>query len=149
MKTAIFFFVLFFTLVSSFVVGFLFAETATYDVLPQQQQIVTVNLNAGDKIAGTILVNGEGTIAFWISDPQNNNVTVSSSVGQKTFSLTAETSGTFSVHLYNEGVSVVSVTLNFNVAHQIFGVPHEIFLLMVIVGIVLLLIMFWAILAKA
>jgi len=148
LKTAIFFFVLFFALISPFAVGFVFAETVTYDVFLQQQQIVTVSLNAGDKMAGTALVNGEGTIVFWISDPHNHNVTVPSSVGQKTFSLTAETSGVFSVHLYNSGASAVSVTLNFNVSHQIFGMPQEIFLLMVIVGGILLLIVFWAILSK-
>jgi len=148
-KTTILPFAAFFAVVFSIIVYSAIAETGTFDILSQQQQIVTVNLNSGDKISGTVVVNGEGAIDFWISDPQNNNATAPTSVGQRTFSFTAESSGTFSLHLYNKEASSVSVTLNYNVSRQIFGMPQEIFLLIVIVGVILLLIIIWALLSKA
>lgn len=144
---------LLFSFLSTFlflVVSTAIAETGTYQIAPQQQKVISINLNSGDSASGTIVVNGEGAIDFWISDPQNMNVTTQSYIGHSEFSFTAETSGTFLFYMFNRSMeSSVTVTLNYNVVHNIFGMPQEIFLLLLIVGVVLLLLVIWAILSKA
>ena len=125
------------------------AETGTFEISPQQQQVVSINLNNGDSASGTIVVNGEGAIDFWITDPQGNNVTVHGNTGQAQFSLDAKTSGTFQFHIFNKSASSnVTATLNYNVVRRIFGMPQEMFLLLVIVAVVLLLIVIWAVMSK-
>ncbi len=124
-----------------------FAETGTYQIPPQQQQIIQLNLNSGDSASGSIVVNGGGNVDFWISDPQGMNVTTYS--GQTEFSLDANTSGYFAFHMFNTSTDTsVSVTLNYNVVHEIFGMSQEMFLLLVIVGVALLMIIVWAIMSK-
>jgi hypothetical protein len=124
------------------------AETSTYQIPAQQQRLISFNLNNGDSASGTIILNGAGSVDFWISDPQNRNVTAYTNIGQTEFSINAEISGTFFFHIFNKSIDSVSATLNYNVVHRIFGMPQEIFLLLVIVGVLLLLIIFWAILSK-
>ena len=124
-----------------------FAETGTYQVPPQQQQIIPITLNSGDSASGSLVVNGRGNVDFWISDPQGNNVTTYS--GQTEFSLDANTSGTFAFHIFNLSTDAsVSVTLNYNVVYEIFGMPQEMFILLVIVGVALLMIIVWATMSK-
>jgi hypothetical protein len=127
------------------------AETGTYQIQPQYQRTVSISLNSGDSVAGSIVVNGEGAIDFWVSDPQSNNVTSAThnNIGQTDFSLTAQSSGTFTFHIFNRSTgSSVTAMLNYNATHRIFGIPQEMFLLLVIVGVVLLLIVAWAVLSK-
>jgi uncharacterized membrane protein YdbT with pleckstrin-like domain len=125
------------------------AETGTYQIQPQQQRTVSLSLNNGDSVTGSIVVNGEGSIDFWISDSQGMNVTYYNNIGQTEFSLNAQTSGTFTFHILNRSTdSSVTATLNYNATHRIFGIPQEMFLLLVVVGIVLLLIIVWAVLSK-
>lgn len=128
------------------------AETGTFqNIPPHQQRTVLISLNNGDSVTGSIVVNGEGAIDFWVSDPQNNNVTSAThnNIGQTDFSLTAQSSGTFTFHIFNRSTdSNVTVTLNYNATRRIFGIPQEMFLLLVIVGVVLLLIVAWAVLSK-
>jgi hypothetical protein len=125
------------------------AETGTYEIQPQQQRIVSINLNSGDSVSGTVVVNGEGAVDFWISDPQGNNVTAHGNTGQEPFSLNAETSGTFQLHIFNRSTSSnVNAVLNYNVVHRIFGMPQEMFLLLVIVVVVFLLIIIYAAMSK-
>jgi hypothetical protein len=126
------------------------AETNKLQIPPKQEKIVSVNLNSGDSASGTVVVNGEGSVDFWVSDPQNKNVTEPYiNIGQTQFSLTAETSGTFTFHVFNRGDDNVDVTLNYSVVRRIFGMPQEIFLLLVIVGVVLLMLIIWAVMSKA
>ena len=124
------------------------AEQNKLQIPPKQEKTVSVSLNSGDSTSGTIVVDGEGSIDFWVSDPQNKNVTSSPNIGQTQFSLNAETSGTFTFHVFNIGDSEVSATLNYNVVHRIFGMPQEMFLLLVIVGVVLLMLIIWAVMSK-
>jgi hypothetical protein len=121
------------------------ADTRTCEIEPQQQQTITLNLNNGDSVSGTIVVNGQGLIHFWISDPQGMNVTDYGNVGKTDFSLNAQTSGTFTLHMFNTSPdSSVSATINYNATYRILGMPQELFLLLVIVGVALLLIIVWA-----
>lgn len=125
------------------------AETGTYQIQPQQQKTISLSLNSGDSVTGSIVVNGEGSLDFWISDPQGMNVTSHSNIGQTDFSLNAQTSGTFTSHIFNRSTdSSVTAILNYNTTRRIFGMPQEMFLLLVIVGVVLLLIAVWAVLSK-
>jgi hypothetical protein len=143
-------FTLFFAICLFATVNQVNAETKTFTVLPCQQEIISLNLNAGDSASGSIVVNGEKAVDFWVSDPHNDNVTLYPNVGHADFSFTAETTGTFLIHLFNRATdSSVTVTINYNAVHRIFGMPQEMFLLIVIVGIVLLLLAVWAILSKA
>ena len=125
------------------------ADTATYPIQPLQQQTITLTLNNGDSVTGTIVVNGQGMIDFWISDPQGMNVTNYSNAGQTSFSINAQTSGTFTFHMFNPSAdSSISVTINYNPNYTILGMPQELFLLLVIVGIALLLVVVWALSSK-
>ena len=125
------------------------ADTGTFQVQPLQQQTITLNLNNGDSVTGTIVVNGQGMIDFWISDPQGMNVTNYGNVGQTDFSMNAQTSGNFTLHMFNPSAnSSVSATINYNPNYTILGMPQELFLLLVIVGIALLLIVVWALSSK-
>jgi len=125
------------------------ADTVALQVLPQEQKVVSFSLNSGDSASGIMVTNGAVNVDFWISDPQNRNVTVYSSVGSVDFSFVAQTSGTFQFHVFNKNAETVVGTLNYTLVHRIFGVPQEIFLLLVIVGIVLLMVIAWAVMAKA
>jgi len=125
------------------------ADTGTYLIQPLQQQTITLNLNNGDSVTGTIVVNGQGSIDFWISDPQGVNITNYNNVGQTDFSMSAQTSGNFTIHIFNTGAdSSVSATINYNPNYTILGIPQELFLLLVIVGVALLLIIVWALSSK-
>jgi hypothetical protein len=143
-------FTLFLIVCLSIVIHQATAETKTYTILPQQEEIIALNLNTGDSASGSISVNGDRAVDFWISDPQNTNVTTHNNTGHANFVFTAETSGTFLIHLYNRATdSSLTVTLNYNAVHKIFGMPQEMFLLLLIIGVILLLLVFWAILSKA
>ena len=125
------------------------ADTGTYPIQPLQQQTIKLNLDNGDSVTGTIVVNGQGMIDFWISDPQGMNVTNYSNTGQTSFSINAQTSGTFTFHMFNPSAdSSISVTINYNPNYTILGMPQELFLLLVIVGVALLLIIVWALSSK-
>jgi hypothetical protein len=124
------------------------ADTATLEVLPQQQKVVSFDLNSGDSASGTMVTNGAVTVDFWVTDSQNRNVTVYSNVGNAEFSFEAQTSGTFQFHMFNKNSETVVGTLNYTLVHRIFGMPQEIFLLLVIVGIVLLMLIVWAAMSK-
>ena len=125
------------------------ADTGTFQIQPLQQQTITLNLNNGDSVTGTVVVNGQGVIDFWISDPQGTNATNYSNVGQTGFSMNAQTSGNFTLHMFNTSTnSSVSATINYNPNYTILGMPQELFLLLVIVGIALLLIVVWALSSK-
>ena len=125
------------------------ADTGTFQIQPLQQQTITLNLNNGDSVTGTVVVNGQGVIDFWISDPQGTNVTNYGNVGQTGFSMNAQTSGNFTLHMFNpDANSSVSATINYNPNYTIMGMPQELFLLLVIVGIALLLIVVWALSSK-
>ena len=124
------------------------AETKPLKLPPKQDTTISVNLNSGDSMSGTVVVNGEGSVDFWVSDPQNGNATSSNNIRYTQFSITAETSGTFTFHMFNRGDNEVTLTLNYNAVRRIFGMPQEIFLLLVIAGIVLLMLIIWAVMSK-
>lgn len=131
------------------VIAQVIADTATLEILSQQQRVVSFNLNSGDSASGTMVTNGAVTVDFWITDPQNRNVTVYSNVGNVQFSFEAQASGTFMFHIFNKNSETVLGTLNYTLVHRIFGMPQETFLLLVIVGIVLLMLVVWALMSKA
>ncbi|HVP41164.1 MAG TPA: emp24/gp25L/p24 family protein [Candidatus Krumholzibacteriaceae bacterium] len=141
-----------FLLLSLFVLGIIaqaMADTATLEVPPQQQKVVSFTLNSGDSASGTLVTNGVATVDFWITDPQNRNVTVYGNTGNIQFSFEAQTSGTFLFHVFNKNSDTVLGTLNYTLVHRIFGMPQETFLLLVIVGVVLLMLIIWALMSKA
>jgi hypothetical protein len=125
------------------------ADTTLLDVSSQQQKVVYFSLNSGDSASGTLVTDGGATVDFWITDPQNRNVTVYSNVGNVQFSFEAQASGTFLFHIFNKNPDTVQGTLNYTLVHRIFGMPQETFLLLVIVGIVLLMLIVWALMSKA
>ena len=95
------------------------------------------------------MADGEGTFNFWISDPQSMNVTSYSNIGQTEFSLDAKTSGTFAFHILNRSTDAsAAATLNYDVVRRVFGMPQEMFLLLVVVGVALLMITVWATMSK-
>lgn len=125
------------------------AETAALQILPQQEKVVAFTLNAGDSASGTLIINSGASVDFWIADPQNRNVTVYNHVGNCEFSFDTQISGTFSFHVFNGNSETTLGTLNYTLVHRIFGMPQEIFLLLVIVGIVLIMLIAWAAMSKA
>jgi hypothetical protein len=125
------------------------ADTTSFEILPQQQRAFSFDLSSGDSSSGTMVTNGALTVDFWITDALNNNVTAYSSTGSADFSFEAHTSGTFQFHIFNRNSQTVQGTLNYDIVHRIFGIPQEMFLLLLIVGIVLLMLIIWGLMSKA
>lgn len=124
------------------------ADTAGLQIVSQGRKDVPFTLNAGDSASGTLVMNGGVAVDFWISDPQDRNVTVYSRIGTAQFSFDAQTSGSFQFHVFNPNTETALGTLNYTLVHRIFGMPQEILLLLVIVGILLLMLIAWAATSK-
>ena len=125
------------------------ADTAKLEIPAKQQWIVSFSLSSGDSASGTLVTDGAATVDFWVTDPQNMNVTVYHNVGNVQFSFEAQISGTFIFHVFNNNSETVLGTLNYTPVHRILGMPQETFLLLVIVGVVLLMLIVWALMSKA
>ncbi|KPV64702.1 MAG: emp24/gp25L/p24 family/GOLD [Candidatus Bathyarchaeota archaeon BA2] len=88
------------------------------------------------KFRGSITVSGGGNdIDFYITDPNGNTILRYDRATQTSFSFTASTTGTYTMHFDNSFsiISSKSVTLSYSISKAIFGLAPELFYLLVII----------------
>jgi hypothetical protein len=103
----------------------------TFTVPGLQTTTTTLNLNKGNVVSGNVNVSGGvgNDINFYISDPNGNNVVNLSHVTQSSYSFTAQSTGTYTVHFDNTiGLLQKSVTFTYNTTPSVLGLPQDTFI---------------------
>jgi hypothetical protein len=121
-------------------IGYAKAGTETFTVPPGQEVVRTVGLSKGDKVSGSITVSG-GTgydIDFYVSDPNENTILRYDGAKQTSFSFTASTTGTYTMHFDNSPraysvFSSKSVTLDNTITKALFGLAPELFSILLLI----------------
>ena len=118
------------------------AGTETFTVSPLQEVVRTAGLSEGDKVSGSITVSG-GTgndIDFHVTDPNGNTILRYDRATQTSFSFTASTTGTYTMHFDNSFsiFSSKSVTLDHTITKAILGLAPELFFLLVIIIVIII-----------
>lgn len=127
------------------------AQTENFTVPPETETTRTLNLRKDDRVAMgfTIVGKSANEINFYITDPNGNTIIRYNTVGQKSFSLTATTSGPYILHFDNtHSPEEKMVTLNYDIQHYILGLPQTLFYVIVIAVISVIGIAFFVLLAK-
>lgn len=116
------------TLLSLLLLGSFLAfacATQTFTVPNLTMQTVSLNLNQGDKVTGSITVSGGSgnDVTFTIQDPNGNTVKSYSHTTSNSFEFTASESGTYKLVFDNTFslLSSKSVTLDYSVQSAIVG----------------------------
>jgi hypothetical protein len=104
-----------------------------------------LSLNQGDYVSGDINVSGGigNDINFYITAPNGDNVVKFDRVTQTSFSFTAPTTGTYTMHFDNSiGLLSKSVTMDYKVKASVLGIPQDLFaeLLSIIIVIVAIIV---------
>jgi len=141
MKTKLFVPLIFVILLVA-MIGCVRAGTETFTVSPLQEVVRTVGLSEGDKVSGSITVSG-GTgndINFYVTDPNGNTILRYDRTSQTSFSFTASTTGTYTMHFDNTFsiFSSKSVTLDYTITKAILGLAPELFYLLVIIIVIVI-----------
>jgi len=122
-------------------IGYAIAGTETFTVPPWQEVVRTVGLSDGDKVSGSITVSGGGNdIDFYVTDPNGNTILRYDRATQTSFSFTASTAGTYTMH-FDNSFSIFtskSVTLDYTVTKPILGLAPELFYLLVVIVVVVI-----------
>ncbi len=127
-------------LILSFAAPVLCSQTIT---VPLGEPTTTnISLNQGDYISGSIVVTGglNSNINFYITDPDSNNVASYSQVIQTSFSFTAQTTGTYTLHFQNLGLLSRNVTVDYNIKSSVIGLPQDTFIILVVAIILTIII---------
>lgn len=131
-------------------IGLAAADNASFKVQPQNEHVVSLSLQETDSVEGSFSVvsDDEIGIVFYVTDPYEDMVLRFENVSQKSFSFTAQTTGTYQLHFDNLFSTVYSktVVLNYNITHYTMGMPQEQFLLIVIAAVALIGILAYAVL---
>jgi hypothetical protein len=121
-------------------IGYAKAGTETFTVPPWQEVVRTVGLSKGDKVSGGITVSGETgyDINFYVSDPNGNIILWFDRAKQTSFSFTASTTGTHTMHFDNSPreysvFSSKSVTLSYTISRALFGLAPELFSILLLI----------------
>jgi len=128
------------------------AETENLTVPPESEVTKSLSLKEDDRVAISFTVVGQtvNALNFYVTDPNGNTVIQYDSVGQKSFSLHATTSGVYILHFNNSlWQEEKMVSLNYDVQHYIFGLPQTLFYVLVIGVISVIGIAFFVLLGKA
>ena len=135
MKTKVFVPLIFVILLVA-MTGYAKAGTETFTVPASQEVVRTVGLSAGDKVSG-----GSGNdINFYVTDPDGNTILRYDRATQTSFSFTASTTGTYTLHFDNSfsWFSSKSVTLDYTITKPILGLAPELFYLLVIIVVIVI-----------
>ena len=141
MKTKLFVPLIFVILLVA-MIGCVRAGTTTFTVPPLQEFVSTAGLSEGDKVSGSITVSGgtDNDIDFYVTDSNGNTILRYNRVTQTSFSFTASTTGTYTMHFDNSFsiFSSKSVTLGYTVSKAILGLAPELFFLLVIIIVIII-----------
>jgi len=123
-------------------IGYAKAGTETLTVPAWQEVVRTVGLSEGDKVSGSITVYGGGgnDVDFYVTHPNGGTILRYDKATQTSFSFTATTTGTYTMHFDNSFsiLSSKSVTLDYSVTKPILGLAPEIFYLLVVIVVVVI-----------
>jgi len=120
------------------------SSVETVQVGALSEEMVTFNLNTGQKFTGSLSISGGGNdIDFWVTDPQGTKILDSGRVTQgKTFEFTAQASGAYTLHFGNtfSWFTGKTVYLTYDV-----GLPTvsgiDVGFLLTIIGVILILLL--------
>ena len=119
-------------------------STETFTVPPLQEVVRTVTLREGDIVTGKIDVSGGSgnDINFYVTDPDGNTILRYDRASHTSFSFTATKPGTHTLHFDNSFsiISSKSVVLEYSIKTLIFGIPEDIFYLILAVILIALII---------
>lgn len=140
-----FFLALVITAILLSVVAFSFVKASsveTVQVGALSEEMVTFNLDGGQKFTGSLSISGGGNdIDFWVTDPQGTKILDYGRVTQgKTFDFTAQASGAYTLHFGNTFSLFTGKTvyLTYDVGlSSVFG--FDIGQLLIIIGVVVIL----------
>jgi len=128
------------------------AETEDFTVPSETEITRSLNLQNDDRVAISFSVVGQSVnaINFYVTDPNGETITQYDTVGQKSFSLHATTSGIYTLHFDNSvWQEEKRISLNYDIQHYIFGLPQTLFYVLVIGIISVVGIAFFVLLGKA
>ena len=120
------------------------SRVETVQVGALSEEMVTFNLNSGQKFTGSLSISGGGNdIDFWVTDPQGTKILDYGRVTQgKTFEFTAQASGAYTLHFGNtfSWFTGKTVYLTYDV-----GLPTvsgiDLGFLLTIIGVILILLL--------
>ena len=124
----------------------------TFTVPPWQEVVRTVTLKEGDTLSGRINVSGGSgnDINFYVTDPDGNTILRYDRASSTSFSFTASKTGIYTLHFDNSFsiISSKSVTLEYSVKTLIFGIPQDIFYLILSLIVIVLVILVIAVILR-
>lgn len=116
-------------------------RTDTFDVSALHSQIMSVQLNKGDRCEGYFtVIGGNGDIDFRIKDPYGSVILDAGRVtGRRDFAVTAEYSGTYTFYWDNTFSLITSKTVFFSHNWTVVAFPRELTLLVALLGLLLVI----------
>ncbi len=132
------------------IVGSVHATTENFTVPPGNEVIKTLALHENDRVSiGFSVVGKTADLTFYVTDPYGDTMILHEKVGQKNFSFLAEISGNYVLHFDNSNSSESKlISLNYDVEHLIMGMPQEMFLVLVIVGVLIFAVAIFTMMSK-
>lgn len=131
-------------------IGSAASVNASFTVQPQKDHVINLDLRETDSVSGSFsaVSDDESGITFYVIDPNGNAVIRYENISQKSFSFTAQATGSYQLHFDNSYATVYSktVALNYSITHYTMGMPEEQFLFIVIAAVALIGIIAFAVL---
>jgi hypothetical protein len=128
-----------------------FAETENFRVLAFAESQKSISLKENDHVSMgyTIIGESDSEFDFRITDPLGNTIFHFDGIGQRNFSFISTTTGTYILHFDNSLSSAPKiVTLNYSIEHYMWGIPQNLFLVIVIAIILVIAVATFAFLGK-
>lgn len=121
------------------------SQVTSVQVSPGQEQMLTYNLQSGDKFTGSLSISGGSgnDIDFKVTDPQGTTVVGLGRVSQgRSFEFTAQESGAYTLHFDNSFslISSKAVTISYDISKPILGGGFDSNSLVIIIGVIIIVI---------
>jgi len=129
-----------FAVMIGLVVGSAYATTENFTVPLESEVTRSLSLHKNDRVSVGFSVVGESAkdFNFYVTDPNGDIILYHERAGQESLCFLAEMTGTYVLHFDNSHSSESKmVTLNYDIEHFIMGMPQEMFLVLVIVGVLI------------
>ena len=140
-----------FAVLLGLVIGAARTTTGNFTVPPRSKVTRELSLHENDRVVVSFSVVGESSheLDFYLTDPDGRTILRYDRAGQTSFSFLAALTGTYVLYFDNSLSSESKlVTLNYDVEHYVLGMPQNLFLVFVIVGVSVLMIATFVIIGK-
>jgi multisubunit Na+/H+ antiporter MnhC subunit len=114
------------------------ATAQSFTVHAGQEQTKLLNLAADDHVQIRFTVTGQATnvLDFFITDPNGNTIHNFGTTGNVNYEFVCSLEGEYTLHFSNAASAEDKlVSLDYEIAHYIFGMPQMLFLTLIVVGI--------------